>query len=274
MEKKIFKTIVMVFVCATLALGCATFVGCGDDTPKVNSIKLNKNELILMEKDTEILIATIDPSGISVTWSSSDRAKVIVDQTGKVVGISETTTPVTVTATAGDKSATCTVIVTPRPVEYEEVASIIFDAGNLVSETYTEDIELCSGVMWATADDSIKDGKNNGDIKVEDKGRDFGDKKFTKSLKLNGKGNAEKRSIKLVLEKSAKILVYSKSGSAGTPRIVNLYSSEYTKIDGQTFSIDEEKDGKVLIVKNAGTYYIGTETGSISIYGIEIFYEI
>ncbi len=306
MQKKIFKTIAMVFVCATLALGCATFVGCGDDTPKVNSIKLNKNELILMEKDTEKLSATVDPSGISVTWSSSDSSKVIVDQTGKVVGISETTTPVTVTATAGDKSATCTVVVTPRPVEYEEVASVQFKVDDLLDTSsedtsyketlklnenneFTEEIALKNNLIYLTAADTDSNGKILKKPSLNKRstgGITFGDKKdgktFHESIKTGGKGTIENASIKLVLEKGAKIAIYCRNGSNAKSNIITLFNSNFQKLGNQSVELPVEetsinsKDRLVptYTTTKGGTYYISSENASLLIYAIDIFYEI
>ena len=78
----------------------------------VTSVSLNKPSLELTEGDTETLTATIAPDNATdktVSWSSSDATTASVDATGKVTAVKAGTA--TITAKAGDKSATCTVTV-------------------------------------------------------------------------------------------------------------------------------------------------------------------
>ena len=78
----------------------------------VTSVTLNKTELTLKEGESETLTATVKPDDATdktVTWSTSDASIATVDQNGKVTAVKEGTA--TITAKAGDKSATCTVTV-------------------------------------------------------------------------------------------------------------------------------------------------------------------
>ena len=75
----------------------------------VTSITLSKTALTLTEGDTETLTATVKPDNAtdkSVTWSSSNPSVATVDN-GKVTAVAEGTA--TITAKAGEKTATCTV---------------------------------------------------------------------------------------------------------------------------------------------------------------------
>lgn len=77
----------------------------------VNSITLSRTELSLRADEPYQLIATTDPAEVKVTWSSSDSSIATVDEYGNVTNVytgSDAAT-VTITATAGDKSATCAV---------------------------------------------------------------------------------------------------------------------------------------------------------------------
>ena len=78
----------------------------------VESITLDKTSLTLMEGESATLVATVKPDDATdktVTWSSSDEKIVTVDKTGKVTAVKEG--EAVITAKAGDKTATCKVIV-------------------------------------------------------------------------------------------------------------------------------------------------------------------
>ena len=84
-------------------------------TPKaipVESITLNKTELSLVKDATETLTATVLPENATdktVTWTGSDEAVATVEN-GVVTAVAAGNA--TITATAGDKTATCAVTVT------------------------------------------------------------------------------------------------------------------------------------------------------------------
>ena len=78
----------------------------------VTSIALNKTSLSLKEGESETLVATVSPDNATdktVTWSSTNTSVATVDQSGRVTAIKEGTA--TITAKAGDKTATCAVTV-------------------------------------------------------------------------------------------------------------------------------------------------------------------
>ena len=83
----------------------------------VTSVTLNKTTLPLTKGQSETLTATVTPDNATdktVTWSSSDATIASVDQTGKVTAVKSG--KATITAAAGEKSATCEVTVT-TPVQ-------------------------------------------------------------------------------------------------------------------------------------------------------------
>ena len=79
------------------------------------SIKLNKSTTTIYTGANETLIATVEPNDTTdtVTWTSSNTAVATVDNTGKVTAVAPGTA--TITAKAGDKTATCTVTVENAP---------------------------------------------------------------------------------------------------------------------------------------------------------------
>lgn len=77
----------------------------------VNSLTLSRTEAALRAGEPYQIIATTDPENVKVTWSSSDTSIATVDEYGNVTNVytgSDVAT-VTITATAGDKTAQCTV---------------------------------------------------------------------------------------------------------------------------------------------------------------------
>ena len=81
------------------------------DTVEVTGVTLNKNELTLTEGGSETLTATVTPDNATdktVTWASN-KTDVATVENGVVTAVGEGTA--TITATAGGKSAACTVTV-------------------------------------------------------------------------------------------------------------------------------------------------------------------
>ncbi len=115
-KSKLIKSLIAFAISVAAVIGCISLVACGggEDNNAVNSVSLNKPTLSLQVDETETLVATTDPAGATVTWSSSDNAKVEVDQTGKVTAKAVTESAVIITAQAGEKKATCSVTVTAK----------------------------------------------------------------------------------------------------------------------------------------------------------------
>ena len=84
----------------------------------VESVTLGKTELVLVVNEADVtLTATVKPDDATdktVTWTSSNPAVATVDETGKVHAVAAGTA--TITAQAGDKTATCKITVTTTPV--------------------------------------------------------------------------------------------------------------------------------------------------------------
>lgn len=78
-------------------------------------ISLNKTVATIYTGNTETLIATVEPTDTTdtVVWTSSKESVATVDNTGKVTAVAPGTA--TITAKAGDKTATCTVTVENAP---------------------------------------------------------------------------------------------------------------------------------------------------------------
>ena len=132
----------------------------------VESIELDKTSIDLVEGDSETLTATVKPDNATdktVTWNTSDSAIATVEN-GKVFAVKEGET--TITAKAGDKSATCKVIVNKKVIAVESIAlnKTSLDLVEGDSETLTATVKPDNAtdrtVTWSTSDVSIAKVEN------------------------------------------------------------------------------------------------------------------
>ena len=92
----------------------------------VNGISLDKDEATLTEGKSMTLVVTVSPDDATdktVTWSTSDASVATVDNNGVVTAVAAGTA--TITATAGDYSATCVVTVESNVVDGIDNSEII-----------------------------------------------------------------------------------------------------------------------------------------------------
>ena len=100
--------------------------GCSKDNDPipVSGVELGKSAIELAVGQTERLSVTVLPDDASdqvVTWSSNDEAVAAVGDNGTVTAVAEGTA--TITATAGGKSAACTVMVTATPDDDADITA-------------------------------------------------------------------------------------------------------------------------------------------------------
>ena len=112
---RLFKAAVSAVLMVSLLAACGPEPETPTDTTvAVSSVSVSPATLSLEAGGTAKLTAKVSPSNATnqtVTWSSSDQSVATVSN-GSVIGVAEGT--VTITATVGDKSATCSVTVTPN----------------------------------------------------------------------------------------------------------------------------------------------------------------
>ena len=134
----------------------------------VSSISLNKESINLVEGDSETLVATVlpdDAADKTVTWTSS-KGEVATVNNGVVSAVSEG--EATIMAKAGEKTATCKVVVAKRviPVEsieldYEQL-SLTEGESQTLTATVKPDNATDKTVSWESSDKTIaivdKDG--------------------------------------------------------------------------------------------------------------------
>ena len=128
---------------------CANGSGGDSGSVAVTSVELNKTSTSITVGGTETLTATVKPDNAtdkSVTWTSSDSTVATVEK-GVVTAVKAG--EATITAKAGDKTATCAVTVTvPK----------IVDLSTLTKDTVVADGYTITGTLSAAVKVSIADG--------------------------------------------------------------------------------------------------------------------
>ncbi|MFZ4724733.1 MAG: family 16 glycosylhydrolase [Paludibacter sp.] len=115
-----------------VVLFAITFISCKQEEPvlKLQNVVLNNSELTILQDDSILISANLEPVGViaTVEWSSSNE-KVATVKNGLVKALARGTT--TIKATADSISSTCLVIVTHEDLPYQLVWSDEFDGSTL-----------------------------------------------------------------------------------------------------------------------------------------------
>lgn len=123
-----------------------------EEEVKVTGITLDKTKVKLTEWESVILTATVSPENATdktLTWTSSDQAVAVV-QDGVVIAISAGTA--TITARAGNHTATCTVTV----IEADGIENCKAEDDTWPADIY--DITGCMLKKNATSTDDLEKG--------------------------------------------------------------------------------------------------------------------
>ena len=135
-----------------------------DGATAVTSVALDKTELVLTVGDAAAQLKAIvlpeDATDKTVTWSSDKTSVATVDATGNVTAVAAG--EATITAKAGDKTATCTVTVTAATVAVTSVALdktelvlIVGDAAAQLKATVLPEDATDKTVTWSSDKTSV-----------------------------------------------------------------------------------------------------------------------
>ena len=191
--KKLFKPFFTAFAVILIA-GVSS--GCGKDEPTpsggngsnetgpatvaVTSVSLNKQTLSLVEGNSETLTATVAPSNATnkaVSWKSSDASVASVDNSGKVTAVKAGSATITVTTTDGSKTATCSVTVTAKTIEVNDVgldkSEMEMVAGDSYQFTVTIKPDNASDktLSWSSSDENVATVDNTGKVTAVSEGK-------------------------------------------------------------------------------------------------------
>ena len=133
----------------------------------VTELTLNKTSVTLLAGESETLAASAFPLDTKVQWSSSSPAIASVDQNGKVTGIDNGTTIITVASADGTKTATCevTVIVPVTGVSLDRTSAEIIK-GDIMTLTATVAPSNATNknVIWTSSNPSVATVSQSGVI--------------------------------------------------------------------------------------------------------------
>lgn len=140
-------------------------------TIAVTSITLNKTTLELVEGETETLEATVKPDDATdktVTWASSDQAVATVDNAGKITAVKEGSA--TITAKAGEKSASCAVTVAKKVIPVESIElnkstlALVKGESEILVVTIKPNDTTEKTVAWSTSNESVASVDQTGKV--------------------------------------------------------------------------------------------------------------
>ena len=230
----------------------------------VTSVTLNKTSASVKAGETVTLTATVKPDDATdktVTWSTSDARVATVNDgvvTAKKVGTA------TITAKAGDKSATCEITVVSTPVTAVTLNKtyVSLKAGETVTLTATvkPDDATDKTVTWGSSDESVAKVEN-GIVTAIGKGLSTitakaGDTSATCMVTVSVPvENVTLNKTELVLQKGQEeVLVALVSPDDATDKTINWSSSNVSvvRVD-QNGAVAAEGAGTAVITASAGT---------------------
>ena len=169
----------------------------------VERITLSSTSLSLKEGDSHRLTATVTPSDATdsqVTWSSSDPSVATVSDQGEVTAVRAGNC--TITATAGGKSATCTVTVSTQEIPVERITlssttlSLKEGDSHILTATVTPSDATDSQVTWSSSDPSVATVSDQGEVTAVRAGNctitaTAGGKSATCTVRVQGAGGVD-----------------------------------------------------------------------------------
>ena len=147
-----------------LLLAAIVFVACGETAKEnipVTSISLEPTTLSLVVGEVERISVKITPEnadGREVTWESTDN-NVATVSSGLVTAISEGAT--TIRATAGGKSASCSVTVTPKTIAVSSVSlnkttlALAKGEKEILIATISPDNASDKAITWSSSNEAV-----------------------------------------------------------------------------------------------------------------------
>ncbi|MGL4485241.1 MAG: Ig-like domain-containing protein, partial [Anaerovoracaceae bacterium] len=145
---------------------------------KVESISINKNQIVLNIGETSLLLANILPANASnkaVTWTSSNTAIADVNQLGEVTGVGKGQAVITATSQDGNKTATVVAeitslqLVTTLTINERETNLVIGDTKDLSAKVLPENADD-KIIEWSSSNPAVASVNNNGKITAITKG--------------------------------------------------------------------------------------------------------
>lgn len=173
------KVVSGLLVCLMVFL--ISFAVLGNDAAAAGSVsvKLNKSSAMIYRNQTLQLNAVVTGSSKKVTWKSGNSQIAAVNSSGRVTGKRAGT--VTITATAGGKTAKCKVTVKEPSIRLNKTSAVIYTSGTTSVQLKAAVKGAGSKVTWTSSDKKT--------VVVDSKGKVTAQKTGTAVItaKANGK---------------------------------------------------------------------------------------
>lgn len=147
------------------------------DPDVIKKVRLNKTEVDIKVGQSEVLQASVSPSTASVNqlrWSSTIPNVAAVDQSGRVTGVSEGTTIISISTEDGKELATCTTRVTFQHLQsislnYAELNMCIGKTSTLIVTSIPEDASNPT-VTWTSSNPDVASINGSGVVTAHSTG--------------------------------------------------------------------------------------------------------
>lgn len=231
----------------------------------VESLSLDQTSVTLGENESITLTATVGPADATdktVTWSSSNPAIATVED-GKVTAIKEGSA--TITAKAGEKSATCQVTVKKSAIPVESISldqtslSLISGESERLTATVKPDNATDKTVTWSSSNTSVVDVDQRGEVRAYEAGTAVitakaGDKSATCSVTVTvpvDRITLDRAAVSLKVGESVKLTATIKPADA-TDKTITWSSSNPAVAKVENGTVTALSEGSAVITAKAG----------------------
>ena len=231
----------------------------------VESLSLDQTSVILAENESITLTATVGPADATdktVTWSSSNPAIATVED-GKVTAIKEGSA--TITAKAGEKSATCQVTVKKSAIPVESISldqtslSLISGESERLTATVKPDNATDKTVTWSSSNTSVVDVDQQGEVRAYESGTAVitakaGDKSATCTVTVTvpvDRITLDRAAVSLKVGESVKLTATIKPADA-TDKTITWSSSNPAVAKVENGTVTAISEGSAVITAKAG----------------------
>ena len=231
----------------------------------VESIGLDQTSVTLAENESITLTATVGPADATdktVTWSSSNPAIATVED-GKVTAIKEGSA--TITAKAGEKTATCQVTVKKSAIPVESISldqtslSLISGESERLTATVKPDNATDKTVTWSSSNTSVVDVDQRGEVRAYEAGTAVitakaGDKSATCTVTVTvpvDRITLDRAAVSLKVGESVKLTATIKPSDA-TDKTITWSSSNPAVAKVENGTVTAISEGSAVITAKAG----------------------
>lgn len=231
----------------------------------VESLSLDQTSVTLAENESITLTATVGPADATdktVTWSSSNPAIATVED-GKVTAIKEGSA--TITAKAGEKSATCQVTVKKSAIPVESISldqtslSLISGESERLTATVKPDNATDKTVTWSSSNTSVVDVDQRGEVRAYEAGTAVitakaGDKSATCTVTVTvpvDRITLDRAAVSLKVGESVKLTATIKPADA-TDKTITWSSSNPAVAKVENGTVTAISEGSAVITAKAG----------------------